>query len=83
MAVTAGYGPRFLHSTGQLHKGGPNSIIAVQLVRATASAELSIPGESYDFSTLINAQSIGDHESLVAHDRRVIRVELNELAEIS
>jgi len=83
VAVTAGYGPRFLHSTGQLHKGGPNSIIAVQLVRATASAELSIPGESYDFSTLINAQSIGDHESLVAHDRRVIRVELNELAEIS
>ena len=82
MAVTVGYGPRFLHSTGQLHKGGPNSVIAVQLVRSTPSAALSIPGEPYDFPTLINAQSIGDYESLVAHDRRVIRVELDHLAEI-
>ncbi|MGA3352165.1 MAG: glucose-6-phosphate isomerase [Acidimicrobiales bacterium] len=82
MAVTAGYGPRFLHSTGQLHKGGPNSIVAVQLVRSSPSAELAIPGERYDFGTLISAQSIGDHDSLVAHDRRVIRVELDDLAEI-
>ena len=82
MAVTAGYGPRFLHSTGQLHKGGPNSIIAVQLVRSTPSAELPVPGEPYDFPTLIDAQSIGDHESLVAHNRRVIRIELDELSEI-
>jgi hypothetical protein len=82
LAVTAGYGPRFLHSTGQLHKGGPNSIIAVQLVRSTPSAELAVPGEPYDFPTLIDAQSIGDHESLVAHNRRVIRIELDELTEI-
>ncbi|MGO9583764.1 MAG: glucose-6-phosphate isomerase [Acidimicrobiales bacterium] len=82
MAVTAGYGPRFLHSTGQLHKGGPNSVIAVQLVRSRASAQLAIPGELYDFPTLISAQSIGDHDSLVAHDRRVIRIELDELSEI-
>jgi hypothetical protein len=82
LAVTAGYGPRFLHSTGQLHKGGPNSVIAVQLVPSKPSAELSIPGEPYDFPTLINAQSIGDHESLVTHDRRVIRVELDQLDEI-
>jgi glucose-6-phosphate isomerase/transaldolase/glucose-6-phosphate isomerase len=82
LAVTAGYGPRFLHSTGQLHKGGPNSVIAVQLVPSRPSAQLSIPGEPYDFPTLINAQSIGDHESLVAHGRRVIRVELDRLAEI-
>ena len=82
LAVTAGYGPRFLHSTGQLHKGGPNSVIAVQLVPSKPSAEVSIPGEPYDFSTLINAQSIGDHESLVTHERRVIRVELDELGEI-
>ena len=60
---------RFLHSTGQLHKGGPNSVIAVQLVPSRPSAELSIPGEPYDFSTLINAQSIGDHESLVTHEQ--------------
>jgi glucose-6-phosphate isomerase len=83
MAVTVGYGPRFLHSTGQLHKGGPNSIVAVQLVRSTPSAQLSIPGEPYDFATLIKAQSIGDHESLVAHGRRVIRVELDRLDEIA
>ncbi len=53
MAVTAGYGPRFLHSTGQLHKGGPNSVVAVQLVRQGAQPELAIPGEPYDFGTLI------------------------------
>jgi hypothetical protein len=82
MAVTAGYGPRFLHSTGQLHKGGPNSIIAVQLVRDTPSGELPIPGEPYGFATLIQAQSIGDHDSLVSHDRRVIRVGVNELSQI-
>ena len=82
LAVTAGYGPRFLHSTGQLHKGGPDSVIAVQLVPSKPSAELSIPGEPYDFPTLINAQSIGDYESLAAHHRRVIRVELDELSEI-
>ena len=82
MAVTAGYGPRFLHSTGQLHKGGPNSIVAVQLVAAKASGELAIPDKSYDFATLINAQAIGDHDSLIAHQRRVIRVELDELSEI-
>jgi hypothetical protein len=82
MAVTAGYGPRFLHSTGQLHKGGPNSIVAVQLVRSRPSGELAIPDRPYDFATLIAAQSIGDHDSLVAHDRRVIRVELDELSEI-
>ena len=82
IAVTAGYGPRFLHSTGQLHKGGPNSIVAVQLVRSSSSAVLAVPGERYDFATLINAQAIGDHHSLVAHGRRVIRVELDELSEI-
>jgi len=82
MAVTAGYGPRFLHSTGQLHKGGPNSIVAVQLVRSTPSGQVAIPGEPYDFATLISAQSIGDHESLLAHGRRVIRVELDDLREI-
>lgn len=82
MAVTAGYGPRFLHSTGQLHKGGPNSLVAVQLVRSRSSGDLAIPGEPYDFSTLIRAQAIGDHRSLIARGRRVIRVELDELSEI-
>jgi hypothetical protein len=83
MAVTVGYGPRFLHSTGQLHKGGPNSVIAVQLVRSRPSADLAVPGEPYDFATLMAAQSIGDHDSLVAHERRIVRVELDELGEIA
>jgi glucose-6-phosphate isomerase/transaldolase/glucose-6-phosphate isomerase len=79
MAVTAGYGPRFLHSTGQLHKGGPNSVVAVQLVRTAPSADVAIPGFPYDFGTLIAAQSIGDHESLEAHGRRVLRVAVDDL----
>jgi glucose-6-phosphate isomerase/transaldolase/glucose-6-phosphate isomerase len=80
MAVTAGYGPRFLHSTGQLHKGGPNTVVAVQLVRTSPSADLAIPGFPYDFGTLIAAQSIGDHQSLETHGRRVLRVEVDDLA---
>jgi glucose-6-phosphate isomerase len=83
MAVTAGYGPRFLHSTGQLHKGGPNSVLAVQIVPPSPTAELPIPGKSYDFGTLIAAQAIGDHESLVAHERRVIRVEATDLSALA
>jgi transaldolase / glucose-6-phosphate isomerase len=81
-AVTAGYGPRFLHSTGQLHKGGPNSVVAVQLVRRSAQPELPIAGEPYDFGTLIGAQSIGDHQSLLAHGRRVLRVAVDDLGEV-
>jgi hypothetical protein len=81
-AVTAGYGPRFLHSTGQLHKGGPNTVIAVQLVRRGEQPELDIPDKPYDFGTLIAAQSIGDHQSLSAHGRRVLRVAVESLAEV-
>jgi glucose-6-phosphate isomerase/transaldolase/glucose-6-phosphate isomerase len=82
LAVTAGYGPRFLHSTGQLHKGGPNEVVALQLVRRTPAPSLPIPGHPYDFNTLIAAQAIGDYQSLVAHDRRVLRVALDDLKEI-
>jgi hypothetical protein len=81
-AVTAGYGPRFLHSTGQLHKGGPNTVVAVQLVRTAPSAAVPIPGFPYDFGTLIAAQSIGDYQSLQAHGRRVRRVAVDDLATI-
>ena len=81
-AVTAGYGPRFLHSTGQLHKGGPASVIAVQIVPRSPTADVPIPGYGYDFGTLIAAQSIGDHESLVAHQRRVLRIAVDDLSEV-
>ncbi|MDQ3758274.1 MAG: glucose-6-phosphate isomerase [Actinomycetota bacterium] len=83
IAVTAGYGPRFLHSTGQLHKGGPSSVVAVQLVRRSAAPSLPIPGRPYDFNTLIAAQAIGDHRSLLDHGRRVLRVAVDDLKEIA
>ncbi len=82
VAVTAGYGPRFLHSTGQLHKGGPNSIIAVQLVPRSPRAVLPIPGKPYGFETLIDAQAIGDAKSLETHGRRHIRIALDDPAEL-
>jgi hypothetical protein len=83
VAVTAGYGPRFLHSTGQLHKGGPNEVVAVQIAPRAPSAHVEIPGKPYDFGTLIDAQSIGDLQSLQSHGRRALRVEVNDLKEIS
>jgi len=82
-AVTAGYGPRFLHSTGQLHKGGPASVLALQVVPSVATANLDIPGFDFDFGTLIAAQAIGDHQSLLDHGRRVLRVHADHLQEIN
>jgi hypothetical protein len=76
-ACTAGYGPRFLHSTGQLHKGGANNIVVIQIVPNGPTAQLDVPGAGYDFHTLISAQSIGDHSSLMDHGRRVIRVSID------
>jgi len=82
MAVTAGYGPRFLHSTGQLHKGGPPSVVAVQLVKRSPREEVAIPDKDYGFATLIAAQAIGDAESLRAHGRRVITVAVDDPGEL-
>ena len=73
LATTVGYGPRFLHSTGQLHKGGPNTGIFLQLV-ADEGDELPIPGAQYGFRTLIAAQSLGDYQVLERRQRRVLRV---------
>lgn len=74
-ATTTGYGPRFLHSTGQLHKGGPDSGVFIQLT-APDSTDLHVPGEPYSFSVLKEAQAQGDFESLLSHGRRAIRVDL-------
>ena len=82
VAVTAGFGPRFLHSTGQLHKGGPPSVIAVQLVARSPRDELGIPGRPYGFETLIAAQAIGDGESLRAHGRRLITIGVDDPGEL-
>jgi transaldolase/glucose-6-phosphate isomerase len=80
--VTWGYGPRFLHSTGQLHKGGPDEVVAVQIVPRSPTADVPIPGYPYDFGTLIAAQALGDHQSLLDHGRRVLRVAVDKLEDI-
>ncbi|MEP7378835.1 MAG: glucose-6-phosphate isomerase [Chloroflexota bacterium] len=74
-AVTVGYGPRFLHSTGQLHKGGTPIGCFVQLTAAHAE-DLPIPGWKESFGTLIDAQAAGDFASLEAHDLPVARIDL-------
>ncbi len=73
--ATLGYGPRFLHSTGQLHKGGPNTGLLIQLVAEDGSG-VPIPGKEYDFATLKEAQALGDFAVLQQRGRRVLRIEL-------
>jgi len=80
-AVAAGFGPRFQHSTGQFHKGGPNKGLFIQIV-AEAEKDLQIPTEGMTFGTLIRAQALGDYETLVARGRRVIRVHLSSADEV-
>jgi hypothetical protein len=77
LATTLGYGPRFLHSTGQLHKGGPNNGLFIQIT-ADDAEELAVPGEPYSFSVLKQAQALGDLRSLVDKGRRVIRLHLGK-----
>jgi transaldolase/glucose-6-phosphate isomerase len=75
VATTFGYGPRCLHSTGQLHKGGPNRGVFLQITQDHRES-ISIPGAPYDFAQLNEAQYLGDFQSLAAQGRRVIRVHL-------
>lgn len=75
LAGTVGYGPRYLHSTGQLHKGGPNRGVFVMLT-APDAVDLPIPGERYTFGNLKLAQALGDFEALRRHGRRVLRIHL-------
>jgi len=75
VATTVGYGPRFLHSTGQLHKGGAANGVFLQL-SAEPVADLAIPGERFSFGVLEAAQALGDYESLAKRGRRAMRVSL-------
>jgi len=75
VATTLGYGPRFLHSTGQLHKGGPNTGVFLQITSDDAE-DLPIPGEPYTFGVLKAAQALGDFLSLSKRNRRALRVHL-------
>ncbi len=73
VATTLGFGPRFLHSTGQLHKGGPNNVVVVQLMSDDAT-DVDIPGRSFSFGVLKQAQALGDARALSRQKRRAIRI---------
>jgi hypothetical protein len=75
IATTAGYGPRFLHSTGQLHKGGPKTGLFLQVVQEDTK-DVPIPGQPFTFSVLKQAQAIGDLKSLASKRLPVLRVTL-------
>lgn len=80
-ATTLGFGPRFLHSTGQLHKGGPDQGIFIQITK-DPKQDLEIPGEGITFGILERAQSLGDYEALEARGRRGIRIHFRSLDEL-
>jgi hypothetical protein len=77
--VTHGLGPRYLHSTGQLHKGGPPTGLFVQVVD-DYGAEVPIPNQPFGFGRLIRAQAEGDFQSLKERGRKIVRVRLEEVA---
>jgi transaldolase/glucose-6-phosphate isomerase len=74
-AVTVGYGPRYLHSTGQLHKGGPNNGIFIQITQSLTH-DIDIPGAPYSFGTLMQAQAAGDLQTLQQHKCRAFRLHI-------
>ena len=80
VATTVGYGPRYLHSTGQLHKGGPNTGVFLQVV-GDDPKDLPIPGEKFTFGVLKQAQALGDFQALRNHGRRVLRVQVRDVAQ--
>ena len=75
-ATTIGYGPRYLHSTGQLHKGGPNAGLFI-LLTSDIDLKFPIPGSGYDFATLQHAQALGDFRALNNKKRRVLRIHIS------
>ena len=81
IATTMGYGPRFLHSTGQLHKGGPGSGLFLQLTTQHAQ-DLAIPDAPYTFGVLADAQAVGDLQALRASERRAVRVDVGSNPEL-
>lgn len=76
VATTLGFGPSYLHSSGQLQKGGPNTILAI-IISSEAKEDLPIPGKNYTFGKLAIAQAIGDYQSLDQGQRHVVRVHLS------
>ena len=77
MPVTVGFGPRYLHSTGQFHKGGPNTGLFI-LITSQRSNDLDIPGLGVSFGVMQRAQAIGDYQALMAKGRKVLWLDLDE-----
>lgn len=80
-AVTAGFGPRFQHSTGQFHKGGPDNALFIQIT-ADPEKDIDIPNQGLTFGTLIRAQALGDFEALIEAKRKVLRVLLSSAKDV-
>jgi hypothetical protein len=78
VATTVGFGPRYLHSTGQAHKGGPNSGVFLVLT-CDEPADVPVPGQRYSFGTIKRLQARGDVEVLASRGRRVLRVHLKNV----
>jgi len=78
IATTLGYGPRFLHSTGQLHKGGPNTGLFLQITTGH-DKELLIPSKPYTFGVVADAQALGDFQALQSSGRRVTRIHFSRV----
>jgi hypothetical protein len=78
-ASTYGVGPRYLHSTGQYHKGGPNSALAF-VITSDDETSTPIPDAGHSFSVLKRAQALGDAETLDAHGRRTVRIHVKSAA---
>jgi len=79
MASTLGFGPRFLHSTGQLHKGGPENGLFIMITN-TPSEDAAIPGEGITFGKLCFAQALGDESALINRERKVLRIHIHQQA---
>ena len=78
VATTIGFGPRYLHSTGQAHKGGPNSGVFL-LITCDDAEDLPVPGQMYTFGTIKLAQALGDLEVLASRGRRLLRLHLRDV----
>ena len=83
LVVTAGLGPQYLHSTGQLHKGGPAGLVAIQIIQRSISAELSYPNAKCSFQDLHSAQSRGDAKAMIDAGCQVWRIEVESLSQVS